>query len=90
MDFEAIEKAIEEAKVRRCAGMRLDGYPLNLSQVMEVFSLTRGCLRQTSSFFEIAQDLWARDSGRLTFGFFVQIILGKYRNNIYEFFRHTE
>jgi len=90
MDSEAIEKAIEEAKVWRCAGMRLDGYPLDLSQVMEVFELTGGSLDQTSSFFEIAQDLWRKDSGRLTFGSFVYIILGKYRNNIYEFFRLTE
>jgi len=90
MDFEAIEKAIEEAKVRRCAGMSLDGYPLNLSQVMEVFRLTRGCLRQTSSFFEIAQDLWRKDSGRLTFGFFVYKILGEYRDHFNEVFRYVE
>lgn len=90
MDFEAIEKAIEEAKERRCAGMRLNGYPLDLSQVMEVFSLTRGCLRQTSSFFEIAQDLWRKDSGRLTFGSFVYKILGEYRNDFNEVFRHAE
>jgi predicted transcriptional regulator len=89
-DSEAIEKAIEEAEVRRCAGMRLDGYPLDLSQVMEVFELTGGSLDQTSSFFEIAQDLWVRNSGRRTFGSFVYKILGKYRNNIYEFFRDTQ
>jgi hypothetical protein len=83
-------EAIEEAKKWRCAGESLDGYPLNLSQVMEVFRLTRGSISQTRSFFEIAQDLRARDSGRLTFGFFVEIILGKYRNNINEFFRHAE
>ena len=90
MDSEAIEKAIEEAKVRRCAGMRLDGYPLDLSQVMEVFELTGGSLDQTSSFFEIAQDLWVRDSGRLTFGSFVYKMLGKYRNDLNEVFRHAE
>jgi hypothetical protein len=86
MDFEAIE----EAKEWRCAGMSLDGYPLNLSQVMEVFSLTRGSLSETISFFEIAQDLWVRDSGQLTFGFFVYKILGEYRNNIDGFFHHVE
>jgi hypothetical protein len=57
---------------------------------MEVFELTGGSLDQTSSFFEIAQDLWVRDSGRRTFGSFVYKILGKYRNNIYEFFRDTQ
>jgi hypothetical protein len=86
MDFEAIE----EAKEWRCAGMRLDGYPLSLRQVIEVFRLTRGSLNETRSFFEIAEDLWVKDSGQLTFGFFVEIILGKYRNNIHEFFRHAE
>ena len=90
MDSEAIEKAIEEAKERRCSEMSLDGYPLTLSQVIEVFRLTRGCLRQTSSFFEIAQDLWRKDSGRLTFGFFVYKILGEYRNDFTEVFRHAE